>query len=159
MYGLVLDLGRIFVTTGDLITGLDLTVSHSRRSAAAGETITITDVRDNELDVEIRFRPLDGNDANGDHPEVNRVDLIVGEVTGRASDRGRRTNPTTRVGPQRPERLPSFRPRSRRPAHPARRHQQLLHPVRAPARTRWSRPPTGSSLPGRTGGSTPMRCS
>lgn len=89
--------GRIFVTTGDLITGLDVSVSHRGRSAAVGQTVTVTDSRDNDVDVEIRFRPLNGTNANGDRPVVNRVDIIVGDITGPVSNRDAATNPTTKV--------------------------------------------------------------
>ena len=35
--------------------------------------------------------------ANGDHPEVQRVDLIVGQVTGPTANPDSDTNPTTKV--------------------------------------------------------------
>ena len=89
--------GRIFVTTGDLVTGLDVTASHGRQTATVGQTVTVTDTRDNNVEVEIRFRPLDGQNPNGDRPEVNRVDLIVGQITGPVSDRNAASNPTTKV--------------------------------------------------------------
>lgn len=89
--------GRIFVTTGDLITSLDVTASHGRQTAAVGQIVNVTDRRDNDVDIEIRFRPLQGTNAHGDRPEVNRVDLIVGEITGPVTDRSAASNPTTKV--------------------------------------------------------------
>lgn len=89
--------GRIFVTTGDLVTSLDVTASHGRQTAMVGQSITVTDTRDNEVEIEIRFTPLDGENYNGDRPTVNRVDLIVGQVTGPVSNRDAATNPTTQV--------------------------------------------------------------
>lgn len=89
--------GRIFVTTGDLVTGLDISAANGRQVATVGQQLTVTDRRSNDVTVEIRFRPLNGENANGDRPEVNRVDLIVGEITGPVSDRDAATNPSTKV--------------------------------------------------------------
>ncbi|MDH3035217.1 phosphoesterase [Streptomyces sp. TRM75561] len=89
--------GRIWVGTGDLITSLDLTASSRHRSAAMGETLTVSRRNRTDVDIEIRFRPLAGRNANGDHPEVRRVDLIVGQVTGPSADLDSDTNPTTEV--------------------------------------------------------------
>ncbi|MFC3505608.1 hypothetical protein ACFOOK_32260 [Micromonospora krabiensis] len=89
--------GRIFVTTGDLITGLDLTAKSQGRTAATGETITLTRRNRSDVEIEIRFRPLNGVNANGDRPEVRRVDLIVGQITGPSANLDADTNPTTTV--------------------------------------------------------------
>ncbi|MFC7493418.1 MULTISPECIES: hypothetical protein [unclassified Nocardioides] len=89
--------GRVFVTTGDLVTGLDVTASNGRQTAAVGETVTVTDSRSNDVDIEVRFTPLHGENANGDRPEMNRVDVIVGDITGPVSDRSAASNPTTKV--------------------------------------------------------------
>lgn len=89
--------GRIWVGTGDLITGLGLTASNRGRAAAMGETLTVSPRNRTDVDIEIRFRPLDGKNANGDRPEVRRVDLIVGRVTGPAASLDTDTNPTTKV--------------------------------------------------------------
>ncbi|MEV4567684.1 phosphoesterase [Nonomuraea sp. NPDC049419] len=99
-YGDIMDAlrnGRIFVTTGDLITALDVTASSQGRSATVSETLVVTNRGRNDVEVEIRFRPLDGKNGNGDHPEVRRVDLIVGQVTGVSSNLDADTNPTTKV--------------------------------------------------------------
>ncbi|MGH3449432.1 MAG: hypothetical protein ACRDQW_01650, partial [Haloechinothrix sp.] len=89
--------GRIFVTTGDLITSLDLTASHRGQDAAVGETLTVNRRSRTDVDIEIRFRPLQGTNANGDRPRIRRVDLIVGQITGVNPDLDADTNPTTQV--------------------------------------------------------------
>ncbi|MGW5721449.1 hypothetical protein ACWEVP_35090 [Amycolatopsis sp. NPDC003865] len=99
-YGDIMDAlrtGRIFVTTGDLITTLDLTAKSRDRSAAVGETLVLRRRDRNDVEIEIRFRPLQGKNANGDRPQVRRVDLIVGHVTGLSSNLDADTNPTTKV--------------------------------------------------------------
>ncbi|MDX3322870.1 phosphoesterase [Streptomyces sp. ME03-5684b] len=89
--------GRIWVGTGDLVTGLDLTVSGRHGGAAMGETLVLGHRDRDRVDIEIRFRPQRGENANGDRPQVRRVDLIVGQVTGPGSDLDADTNPTTKV--------------------------------------------------------------
>ncbi|SDM88012.1 hypothetical protein SAMN04488074_12881 [Lentzea albidocapillata subsp. violacea] len=99
-YGDIMDAlrtGRIFVTTGDLITTLDLTARNRDRSAAVGETLVVRRRDRNDVDIEIRFRPLQGKNANGDQPQVRRVDLIVGNITGPNPNLDADTNPTTKV--------------------------------------------------------------
>jgi hypothetical protein len=89
--------GRVWVGTGDLVTSLDLTAGNRGRSAAMGETLTVSGRNGADVEIEIRFRPLDGENGNGDRPEVRRVDLITGGITGPSADRDADTNPTTRV--------------------------------------------------------------
>lgn len=89
--------GRIFVTTGDLIDGLDVSASHAGRAASVGQTVTVKRGRSNDVEIEVRFKPPMGVNGNGDRPKVNRVDIIVGQVTGPASNRDAATNPTTKV--------------------------------------------------------------
>lgn len=89
--------GRIWVTTGDLIRSLDVTASSQGRTAEVGETITVSRRDRTDVEIEIRFRPLDGENANGDRPEVRRVDLIVGQITGPSTNPDADTNPTTKV--------------------------------------------------------------
>ena len=99
-YGDIMDAlrnGRIFVTTGDLITSLDVTAKNQGHKATVGETLTVNSRNRTDVEVEIRFRPLDGKNGNGDRPEVQRVDLIVGQVTGVSADLDADTNPTTKV--------------------------------------------------------------
>ncbi|WP_422739815.1 phosphoesterase [Micromonospora sp. WMMD729] len=89
--------GRIWVTTGDLIRSLDVTATSQGRTAEVGETITVNRRSRTDVEIEIRFRPLDGVNANGDRPEVRRVDLIVGQITGPSANLDADTNPTTKV--------------------------------------------------------------
>jgi len=90
--------GRVFVTTGDLVSELDVTAEVQRPRAARasiGEALAVpagSDVR-----VTIRVRDPRGANHHGDAPQVARVDLITGKVHGPASDRSLDTNPTTRV--------------------------------------------------------------
>lgn len=95
--------GRVFVTTGDLISQLDVTAwagepnhGHAHgRTATMGETLKLHGKKD--VTVVIRLRdPAEAN-THGDLPAVQRVDLIVGKVTGPAADRSSATNPTTQV--------------------------------------------------------------
>lgn len=86
--------GRVFVTTGDLISELDVTASSGGRSASSGETLAAADA---PVDVVIRLRDPAAANARGRTPEVKRVDLIVGEVIGAAAERSADTNPTARV--------------------------------------------------------------
>ncbi|MFC0110128.1 phosphoesterase [Kibdelosporangium aridum] len=99
-YGDIMDAlrnGRIFVTTGDLVTTLDLTAKGRGREAMVGETLMLSRRDRNDVEIEIRFRPLQGKNGNGERPEVRRVDLIVGNVTGVNANLDADTNPTTKV--------------------------------------------------------------
>jgi hypothetical protein len=90
--------GRVFVTTGDLISELDVTaerVGSGAQRASIGGTLPLTGSGD--VRVAIRVRDPAGPNHGGRHPEVARVDLIVGQVTGPAADRTLDANPTTRV--------------------------------------------------------------
>lgn len=89
--------GRVWVTTGDLVQSLDVTATTGRQEAAMGQTITVSRRQNSDVEIEIRFQPLDGENGNGDRPEVNRVDLIVGEITGVGTNLDSDTNPTTEV--------------------------------------------------------------
>ncbi|MEV6371837.1 phosphoesterase [Micromonospora musae] len=89
--------GRIWVGTGDLIRSLDLTAGSQGQKAEMGETITVSRRSRRDVEIEIRFRPLDGVNAHGDRPQVRRVDLIVGKITGPSADVNADTNPTTKV--------------------------------------------------------------
>ncbi|WP_433538496.1 phosphoesterase [Micromonospora sp. CA-249363] len=89
--------GRIWVTTGDLIRSLDVTATSQGRTAEVGETITVNRRSRTDVEIEIRFRPLDGVNGNADRPEVRRVDLIVGQITGPSANLDADTNPTTKV--------------------------------------------------------------
>ena len=87
--------GRIFVTTGDLISELEVTISADGIEASVGETIAVA--ADSDLAVSIRVRDPEASNNNGDHPAVQRIDLIAGdidpELIGAAGD----SNPSTAV--------------------------------------------------------------
>lgn len=69
--------GRVFVTTGDLISELYIAVSTNSGSAAGigGELAVFPG---EQLTVTIRVQDPDMMNGNGDNPAVNRVDLIAG---------------------------------------------------------------------------------
>ncbi|MEZ5488949.1 MAG: phosphoesterase [Gammaproteobacteria bacterium] len=89
--------GRIFVTTGDLISELTVTVStvSEQVSASLGETLTAKP--SDQVRVSIRFRDPNQFNNNGDYSSVSRVDLIQGEIRGAGSDRSLDRVDTTRV--------------------------------------------------------------
>ena len=89
--------GRIWVTTGDLIAGLDVTARQRGRRAGMGETLMLRRRSGGDVDIEIRFRPLAGPNFSGQIPAVSRVDLIVGQITGPNPNYDADTNPTTQV--------------------------------------------------------------
>ena len=84
-----------FETLGDLISELYVTTEGGHHTADIGGSIHISP--DEEVTVTIRFKDPDGLNSWKQNPEVTRVDLIMGEVTGPVSDRDTDTNPTTKV--------------------------------------------------------------
>ncbi|MEN2281331.1 hypothetical protein AAGF08_04270 [Algoriphagus sp. SE2] len=87
--------GRVFVTLGDLISELYLSVEGGHHTADIGGAIHIAQGED--VTVTIRFKDPDTLNSWGKNPEVTRVDLIMGEVTGPVTDRNDDSNPTTQV--------------------------------------------------------------
>jgi hypothetical protein len=87
--------GRVFVATGDLVSELDVTVTAGGRSADIGGELHAPDGE--PVVVTIRLRDPSAVNAAGQTPAVVRVDLILGDVTGPATDRTLDANPTTRV--------------------------------------------------------------
>ena len=87
--------GRVFVTTGDLISALDFSASSGTEVATLGETLTVEKGRT----VEVVIRVLDDDTLNprGDNPVLARVDLIQGALTGVLADRTADSNPSTAV--------------------------------------------------------------
>lgn len=95
--------GRIFVTTGDLITSLDVRAYRRGRvpsnAEASGNTADIGEIlrirSGDDVTVQIRFGRLSGLNGRGQRPQVRRVDLITGLVTGPvAKTRGRTSGST-----------------------------------------------------------------
>lgn len=77
--------GRIFVTTGDLISELYVDVSTEQGSAMIGGSL-IDNRYPLEVTVRIRLRDPEGNNPYGTDPSVHHVDLIKGSITGSVTD-------------------------------------------------------------------------
>ncbi len=88
--------GRIFVTTGDLVSEL-----YVNAAAADGDEAGIGGTLDLEsgesVTVTIRVRDPGSENSHGDRPTIDHVDLIVGEILGVSADSNQDTNATTRV--------------------------------------------------------------
>ncbi|MCL6573731.1 MAG: phosphoesterase [Bacillus sp. (in: Bacteria)] len=99
--------GNVFVTTGDLITELDVKAQAVGKAAwravakgntaAIGETLTLPGKKSGDVTVTVRLKDPKMKNANGDTPNVKRVDLIVGDVNGKVKDQSTSANPTTKV--------------------------------------------------------------
>lgn len=87
--------GKVFVTTGDLVSELYLNVDGGYGRAQVGGTARLPTA--GEVKISIRVRDPDAANHNGDRPEIARIDLIVGNVTGPGADRTLDTNASTRV--------------------------------------------------------------
>ena len=87
--------GRVFVTLGDLSSELYVTANSVTEKANIGGSIEVEPGSD--VQITIRFLDPDAMNAADQNPSVQRVDLIVGQVTGPVTDRTTDTNPTTEV--------------------------------------------------------------
>ena len=87
--------GRVFVTTGDLISELDIAASIGGEAVGMGGKLYIESGDD--VTITIRVKDPDGVNAAGLRPAVARIDLIEGEVSGLSPDRTLDTNASTRV--------------------------------------------------------------
>jgi len=89
--------GRVFVTLGDLVSEVDVTVqtADGRRRAEVGGRIKVP--RGSDVTVVIRLRDPAGANFGGRTPEVARVDLIRSEIGGPVADRKSDSNPRARV--------------------------------------------------------------
>lgn len=90
--------GRVFVTTGDLVSAVDVRVARARARknvAGIGEALHISPGED--VVVEIRVRDPQAPNFGGRNPQVSRIDLISGSVLGPVVDRTADRNATTRV--------------------------------------------------------------
>jgi hypothetical protein len=86
------------VTTGDLVSSVDLEVRPVARGAtAAGIGGEVTVARGQDVRITLRVRDPAGENFGGRSPEVKRIDLIRGDLTGAPSSRAADQNPTTRV--------------------------------------------------------------
>lgn len=87
--------GRVFVTTGDLISELYVTARSAGEVASIGGTLVAP--ADSAVDITIRFLDPIDNNHHGDNPAVSRVDLIIGDITGPVADPDTDTQPGTTV--------------------------------------------------------------
>ena len=87
--------GRVFVTLGDLVSEVDVTIQGNDRMATMGGELVVD--KNGIVQVEIRVRDPAGKNANMDQPAVNRIDLIVGHVGTRLQDLSTNSNHSTRV--------------------------------------------------------------
>jgi|TARA_B100001971_G_C18260446_1_gene586287 hypothetical protein len=87
--------GRMFVTTGDLISELFVTAAAGTNKASIGGELAVPP----GADIEITIRMMDPNKPNlhGVNAKVKRVDLIIGDITGKAEDTSTDTNDSTKV--------------------------------------------------------------
>ena len=87
--------GRMFVTTGDLIDQLFVTLSSGPNMARIGGTLL--KAGGESVKLHIRFRDPDGPNFQGNYPTVTRLDLIVGELFEESPKPDTDSNETTRV--------------------------------------------------------------
>ena len=85
--------GRMFVVTGDLITTLDVTLSDGVTSVGWGETLKTK--QGSKLTLEIAV--TDPEEMNAAGRNINRVDVIMGAVTGWQANADLAQNPSTAV--------------------------------------------------------------
>jgi hypothetical protein len=85
------------VSTGDLIDALyvDVLVKNTGRKATLGETLLVS--AEDELVLRVRFRAPDGKNGGGFQPQVQRVDVIQGVVSGPVQNRNSDEAPNTKV--------------------------------------------------------------
>jgi hypothetical protein len=86
--------GRMWVTHGDLIWGLDARLSRLGEDAL-GVTLggTFQAERGEDADLRIRITLPKMANFNGDRPKLRRVDVITAPITGRSADHDRFTAP------------------------------------------------------------------
>ena len=87
--------GRVFVTTGDLISELWIEATSSRGSATLGEELIVR--QGESIELTIRFLDPETPNANGENPRVSRVDVITGQIHGVQDNLGLDINPSTSV--------------------------------------------------------------
>ena len=87
--------GRVFVTTGDLISELDVSAQFGSKTAQIGGSLEVSSGTD--IGITIKLRDPEKNNHHKDNPVVTRVDLIIGKVTGLGPDPTHDRNPSTRV--------------------------------------------------------------
>ena len=85
----------MFVVTGDLITTLDVVLSDGVTSVGWGETLKTK--QGSKLTLEIAVTDPEEMNHAGRNPSLNRVDVIMGAVTGRQANADLAQNPSTAV--------------------------------------------------------------
>ena len=89
--------GNIFVTTGDLISELYVTLSVNSKEQTANIGDALIVESGDTVNVQVKFLDPDNENAGLDNPTVNHVDIITGKVMGLLTDKSIDTNPTTKV--------------------------------------------------------------
>ncbi len=89
--------GHVFVTTGDLISELYVSVRADGQTEGASIGDTLTVKKGSTVSVEVKFKDPDGLNARGENPQVARVDVITGDILGKSADLTKDTNSTTKV--------------------------------------------------------------
>lgn len=87
--------GRIFVTTGDLVSEVDVLASSGRRKAGIGGALSVA--KGQSIEVTIRVRDPAAANAAGRTPDVMRIDLITGPIAGPVVNRSTDRAPATQV--------------------------------------------------------------
>lgn len=87
--------GRVFVTTGDLISELYVTARSAGEVASIGGTLVAP--AGSAVDITLRFLDPVDNNHHDDNPEVARVDLIMGDITGPVADPNSDVQPSAAV--------------------------------------------------------------
>lgn len=99
--------GNLYHVMGDLIDHLEFSVTSLGNHAEMGQDLVVGAqhgffnwFKKSPIAIEIRFRSPDLN-ANGDKPQLDHIDLIAGDITGRvapgSAEYSKATNETTRV--------------------------------------------------------------
>lgn len=87
--------GRSFMVFGDLIQGMDIALSGKEESSASlGETLALGD--EENLTLSMNFKLNEDTNFNGDRPEVNRIDVIIGGISDKVAAEPE-TNSTAKV--------------------------------------------------------------
>ena len=87
--------GRVFVTTGDLISLLDVSVQFGSNTAQIGGSLSVSSGSD--IEITIKLKDPEKNNHHKENPSVERVDLITGKVSGLSLDPNNDRNPSTHV--------------------------------------------------------------
>ena len=87
--------GRVWVDHGGLISGLDARLRSGSRAVTLGGTLTVR--RGQQVDLVVEISLAGGPNWSQFVPELARVDVIQGDVTGAVSDKDAFSTPSTKV--------------------------------------------------------------